>query len=340
MSHPGKFRALLATARIANVPSVVSNVWLGIAISIVSFSNFEGLKWNPILLVIFSGVCLYLAGNFLNDWYDREWDQKNRPERALPRGLFSPTFYLITAIALGLSGIILAALAHILAAVVALTIILLIVTYTVVHKRESWSVIPMGLCRAMLVYLGLAPLIGRWGLLDLTNFRTISAELLVAGIGAGALFFHIVGLSMSARQESKPVDSKRSPVPTLMFAMAFLLPASLIFPTTVAQWMTHVTSRHHFRIDPIFPLGGGIVYLSWLLASHSIFRKPIPRFVSALLAGIPLVDWIILSAIGTSTLNDPNRDGEAAFTFAMMCLLIPPAAFVLGRLLQRVAPAT
>ncbi|RYD36314.1 MAG: hypothetical protein EOP87_05710, partial [Verrucomicrobiaceae bacterium] len=75
MPHRGKLRPLLATARIANVPSVISNVWAGIAIgSVVQRWEHGGQPvWLHALFLTLAGVFLYIGGNFLNDWHDREW---------------------------------------------------------------------------------------------------------------------------------------------------------------------------------------------------------------------------------------------------------------------------
>ncbi|MEO5716834.1 MAG: UbiA family prenyltransferase, partial [Luteolibacter sp.] len=99
MNRSGKLHALFATARIANVPSVVSNVWLGVALGIAintpmgEGQSGPGIPWSHVILLMTAGICLYVGGNFLNDWMDRRWDSENRPERALPRGLFKPETY-------------------------------------------------------------------------------------------------------------------------------------------------------------------------------------------------------------------------------------------------------
>jgi 4-hydroxybenzoate polyprenyltransferase len=89
-----KIHALLATVRIANVPSVVSN--LGVGILLGSIHDGSEFSWPWALMM--AAVLFYVSGNFFNDWMDRDWDREKRPERALPRGMFSPKAYLMTAI--------------------------------------------------------------------------------------------------------------------------------------------------------------------------------------------------------------------------------------------------
>ena len=105
-----KLHAWLATARIANVPSVISNVWLGVALGAFHWGwQSDRVLLTQGALLALAGAFLYIGGNFLNDWHDREWDERHRPERALPQGIFSPLSYLLRAVRfLGL-GIILTA---------------------------------------------------------------------------------------------------------------------------------------------------------------------------------------------------------------------------------------
>jgi hypothetical protein len=60
--------------------------------------------------------------------------------------------------------------------------------------------------------------------------------------------------------------------------------------------------------------------------------------VSALLAGIPWLDWTALLAI-VLTLLGHEKIGLSDETF-WIAILLAPVSFVLGRLLQKVAPAT
>src|SRR5688572_23543978 len=102
MSHPGKVRALLATLRIANAPSVVSNVFLGFMVGWVGSEHDYwkpgSMEWDRATMACLAGVLLYCSGNLANDWFDRKWDAEKRPERALPSGLFHPASYLVVAV--------------------------------------------------------------------------------------------------------------------------------------------------------------------------------------------------------------------------------------------------
>ncbi|MGC4016789.1 MAG: UbiA family prenyltransferase, partial [Luteolibacter sp.] len=198
-----KLHGWLATARIANVPSVVSNVWLGIALGIW----LHGVD-DPRLLMIkgavlaLAGVLLYIGGNFFNDWHDREWDAKHRPERALPSGLFTPLSYQLRAIRFIALGVIAAFLISWLCAAVAAVIAGLIVIYTVWHKKAVWPVIPMGLCRALLPVMGFLAV-----MVDTTKphpFTLSTHAWSLIAVHAAGLLCYIMGLSLNARYESIP----------------------------------------------------------------------------------------------------------------------------------------
>lgn len=323
MSHQGRIRPLLATARIANVPSVISNVWAGIAIgSIVQRWEHGGQPvWLHAVFLMLAGVCLYIGGNFLNDWHDREWDSKNRPERALPNGLFSPSTYLLTSLLCGVTGLVLALLVSWKCAVVAALIILFIVIYTVWHKKAAWAVVPMGLCRALL------PVMGFVGFAVIVRFRLapefgLPSPSMFITYHALALLIYIAGLSLGARHESSPHPSAVA----LAVSKAALVFSGLL---AAALWVS---------LSVKAGIIGFLPFAVWMVVCLTKYRRPIPVHVSALLAGIPLIDWIALLAY--CLLMPPLSYPPAIQPYVVACLIIPPLAFITGRLLQRLAPAT
>ena len=303
--RPGtKIHALLSTARIANVPSVVSN--LGVGVLLGSTAAGSSFSWPWLLSV--AVVLFYVSGNFLNDWADREWDKDKRPERALPQGMFSANAYLATAVGGAGIGLALAAFSGLGALLVAAVLVFFIWLYTKVHKTAAWSVIPMGLCRACLPVLGYVAM-----------GRGISATVLFP---AAALLLYIIGLSLSARWEARgdlPVEQKWQARGLLVGAglLAAILP---------------------LLIDPLFGWIGLLPFGIWLALCVTKFQSPVPVHVSALLAGIPLVDWIVLLPMALSWLN--LKRVESVDVMFITAIILPPLAFVSGRLLQRLAPAT
>jgi hypothetical protein len=304
MKSGTKPHALLSTARIANVPSVVSN--LGVGVLLGSIEGGVDFSWPWALSL--AAVLFYVSGNFLNDWADREWDKVNRPERALPRGLFSGKSYLAAAVGGAVIGLVLTALYGTGAFLVAAILVWLIWLYTKVHKQAAWSVIPMGLCRACLPLLGYVAM--RGGIAGPALFP------------AAALFVYIVALSLSARWESRAeVPGALRLRSRAMLAGAGVIPALLplmIFPPV--GWI------------------GMVAYFLWMGLCITKYRSPVPAHVSALLAGIPLVDWVMLLPMALIWMHLERVDPfDPMFSCAVF---LPPAAFILGRMLQRLAPAT
>jgi hypothetical protein len=304
MNRSGKLHALLSTARVANIPSVVGNVWLGVVMGDVVDPE---APWNLASRLALAGVALYVAGNFFNDWMDRRWDAEHRPERALPRGLFAPALYAWLAAGLGLLGLALAASVNTRCAITAGIITGSIGIYTLWHKRSAWTVIPMGICRALLPVMGY-----------------MAVQPYVDGIWPAAcgLFCYIVGLSLSARHEAMA-----EPPPHVA-----VMARGLLLATAVLMAWQH----KDFSQTPLRGLAGALPYLLWTSVCLRYRRRPVSALVSGLLAGIPLVDWMVLLPVFLSLASY----GMGWSGLAIACLAIPPVAFLSALLLQRLAPAT
>lgn len=179
--------ACLDLARAGNFPSVISNVLAALVLSSVAASSWPSM---PLLaLAVVSGCLVYAGGATLNDVADAAFDARHRPERALPRGIISPS----GAAALGL-GEMAAGLGLLVVAGAstkwALALAATILAYDWIHKRWVGSVILMAGCRVLLAMTiatlpgqGVTPLFLWW---------------------VAALFVYIVTLSLIARWEYKP----------------------------------------------------------------------------------------------------------------------------------------
>ncbi len=300
MNRAGKTYALLASARIANLPSVVSNVWVGTALGMVWSGEIDAaIPWS----LAVAGIFLYLAGNFLNDWMDRDWDAKHRPERALPNKVFPPKLYLILAIILSIAACFITYRINYRCGFIASTIIILIIVYTIYHKRIPWAVIPMGLCR---------------GLLPVMGFFVFCPYINSIWPIACALSFYIIGLSLTARYEAMAAPPRW----VALIARYFLLIPALFIAwgnkTMFLGWWPSVLIA--------------LPYLAWTSFSLRCRGKSIPVLVSNLLAGIPLVDWMVLFPLGIML--------GSVEPLGVLCLVLPPVAFVFSLVLRRLAPAT
>ena len=315
-AHPPKIAVLAATARIANSPSVLSNVLLGVLCGLAGSGFSAGPRW-PVdcVLLILSGLSLYIAGNFLNDWHDRDWDARHRPERALPREMFKPSRYFAIAVIAGCGALFMAAMVHVSCLVVAAVLACCIVVYTRLHKSTPWAVLPMGMCR------GLLPLLGFCGVSPPQNndwFLPVSAWLCAAG-----LLLYIAALSLHARRESlRGQHGAASWLPTGLFMAAA---AAMGSASTVG-----------LSLPPVLCLAGLIPYAGWTFAFANRSGITIGERVSGFLAGIPWVDAMLLLPLGITLALGGNR--HPAIT--ALAILTPPTAVGLSRLLQRWTPAT
>ncbi|MEO5916442.1 MAG: UbiA family prenyltransferase [Luteolibacter sp.] len=310
--------ALLSTARVANVPSVVSNVWVGVVLGIVMRVYAEewipSAPWVPAGFLAVAGVLLYIGGNFFNDWMDHKWDAEHRPERALPRGLFPTRLYAALAVCLMGAGVTVAGAVNLRSGMVAGGIVFWIIVYTVWHKRSAWAVVPMGMCRALLPVMGFLAL--------LPKVDSISMVIMISPVACG-LFAYIMGLSLSARYESMAKPPMRVGV----------MSRGLLLMTAVFLAL----GNRIFSLDRLASIWGVLPYLVWTGCCLRFWRKPVPKLVSGLLAGIPLVDWMVLLPVAATFAGNPR---EGAWHLAIVSFAIPPLAFVSALLLQRLAPAT
>jgi len=321
-----KILALLATSRIANVPSVVSNVFTGMILGSLHHTR-DPFYHSATLPAILVACCLYVAGNFLNDWHDVEWDRMHRPERAIPSSLFPRWFYLLVSLVLfGTAGTIALSLSKTVL-FVALGIAVLVIAYTLLHKKTTASIWLMGACRAGLYLLGWAAMDERFGILNLAwEFEEIMSgysslanviffSLLIPMIG---LCCYVAGISLLARFESHA----DAPANVKMIATLLLLSPCL---THSCSWVIDVIDHE----IPWVIFSAAPFFLWTMMAIRK--KMPLPEKVSFLLAGIALVDSVFLFGFfffSDFLLVDP------------FILFMPIPAFLAALLLQKIAPAT
>jgi 4-hydroxybenzoate polyprenyltransferase len=321
-------RALLATARVANVPSVIVNVLTGMLM--IHWWTEASMSPEPrVVIGIVSACLLYISGNFLNDWYDREWDREHRPERAIPSGLIHPRSYLVTAMVMMASGAIMAWWIHTSVLAVYLVIGILVVSYTLCHKRHTWSIWLMGGCRAGLYLMGMMILSPNLRVLSLLSQAAenpwancvMVACVMMPMVG---MTCYIAGISLLARYESRAV---------LQPMVKWCAMALLLMPlATHATFFFLVLMTMGWENCEKMAWWGLLPFLFWTV--RAVWQScAVSGKVGRLLAGIVLVDGVYwwTSAI---TLHVVMGGGQATFS------MIPLVALAAALLLQKVAPAT
>lgn len=332
---------LLAIGRTSNLPTVWSNVTLGFFLAWCFGGATSPLAENvaTLLVLILSCTFAYLFGTFLNDWQDAEFDREHRPERAIPSGRWSRraifTFALSFAVLAG-AGFLYLGLQTPGTMLAGLFLILAILVYTRTHKKTPTAVVPMGLCRSALYFLGnlSVPVSATAVVVMSGSSRPILEQLTNNGLiiltcMALGIFCYVAGLTLAARYESRPEGFR---APRFLFWALIFMP----FLTHTWWWILErppFLEGWHLAIPCLFGL---IPFLAWTMRSLFVLRSSIPDFVGRALAGLCLVDLLAFPGIAATI-----RTGTHAIdSSALLLALIPLSCFVLALLLQRIAPAT
>jgi 4-hydroxybenzoate polyprenyltransferase len=288
------WQVALRLGRVSNLPTVWTNTLTGIVLA-------GGALGSPITLPLLVSLSLfYVGGRYLNDAFDARIDRVERPERPIPSGAISANTVFAAGFAMLAAG---AALLFLIGYGAAggtgiwpglggLALGGAIVLYDVYHKGNPLSPALMGLCR-VLVYLcaGLAfavPLPG------------------VLWLAALLLLCYLIGLTYVAKQENLGEVRNLWPLLFLAAPVIYALLSALGSPTSGLMFV-------------LFTAWVGVAL--WFLKR----RQPgdVPRAVVSLIAGIALLDAVLIAAAGAS---------------AIAWLAV--AGFVLTVALQRLVPGT
>jgi UbiA prenyltransferase family len=289
-----RWAVALRLGRVSNLPTVWTNTLAGIVLAAGSVADARTV---PLIAAL---SLFYVAGMYLNDAYDAEIDARERPERPIPSGqvtaetVFTAGFAMM---ALGLALLVWigyggaggTGLGPVMGG---LGLGAAIVMYNRRHKDNPLSPVLMGICR-VLVYV--------------TAGLAVAYELPPAlVIGALLLLCYLIGLTYVAKQET--LGEIRNLWPLLFLA------APVLYALAIARG-----SPTAAVLSLAFVLWVGVAL--WFLRR----RRPgdVPRAVISLIAGISLLDAVLIA--GTGNLG-----------IAGLAVL----GFVLTLVLQRFVPGT
>jgi 4-hydroxybenzoate polyprenyltransferase len=260
-----KLSTALRLGRVSNLPTTWSNVAAGLVLSGVAVSP-------QVALALCAAIsCSYVGGMFLNDAFDREYDARERPERPIPAGevraatVFGTGFALL---ALGVAIVAALSLRQGMGAaplLCALGLAATIVFYDAYHKGNPLSPAVMALNR-VLVYLTAA-----------LSARVAFGTLL--GWGCATLLCYLIGLTYAAKKEN--LREPRGSWPLLFLAMPLAFTPALATPLGIAAYAL---------------LGGWVAHSLRFLLVRS--RRDVKRAVSQLIAGISLLDAMLVASQG------------------------------------------
>jgi 4-hydroxybenzoate polyprenyltransferase len=259
-----KLGVALKLGRVSNLPTVTTNVLAAVALSGAEPSIFA-------LVAICAGISLlYIAGMYLNDFFDRTVDALERPERPIPSGqvsageVFGAGFALLAFGVLTIAGVAFTAGGGWLALASAITLASLIVVYNVHHKANPLAPLVMGLCR-----------VGAYTTAALAAGGPLCPALV---IGCGLLLAYLMGLSAIARHENKPRGTAGRL--SVLAPMTFMVvPFVVLQPMGQGPWV--------FAIYIMF-LGWTARCIKLVISGH---MRPA---VSGLIAGISLLDALFV----------------------------------------------
>ncbi len=263
----------LRLGRVSNLPTVWANVFTGVALAGAAAADAR----LAILLVSLS--LFYVGGMFLNDAFDSAFDANSRPERPIPSGQVSATQVYVVGFGMLAAGVGLLAWTGFgfepftqwrpLMAGIALAIA--VTFYNWHHKDNPLSPLVMGVCR-LLVYLAAAYAVA----------RNLPQPVFVAAI---VLLCYLIGLTYTAKQEH--LDRLGAAWPLAFLAV----------PVVYGIWLV---TRQPSALLPLLLFIGWTLYALWLLRRRA--KGDVPRAVVSLIAGIALLDSVILAGHGAPLL--------------------------------------
>ena len=272
--------------RLPNLPTPLADILLGF---LATGAPTDWRRWPGCLLLMAASACLYCGGMVWNDYFDRELDHRERPDRPIPSGKITPGQAALCGAGLVIGGIGLAFLAGLVAGGwVAPTVLALLLTgaiflYDGWLKRTLVGPVGMGACRFLNVMLGVAPAAA------LLPTRGLYLALVVG--------LYIVGVTWLARTEARV--SNRAALIAAAGVMLVSLLLALPLPVLPLPEVPPADAS-----SPLFPyLLVGLGFFVGFPVAAAI-RSPTPDRVQAAvkrsLMGLILLDTVLATALAGS----------------------------------------
>ena len=147
-SRADRVGAYVRIIRPANLVTSAADVLAGYVV--------VGAPEGQLMWRLIASIGLYAGGIVLNDFFDRELDAVERPERAIPRGLVSPVAAAVLGSLLLVGAVVAGFLASPLTGLIAIAITLCVLAYNAGIKHHALGPILMGCCRGLNLLIGLA----------------------------------------------------------------------------------------------------------------------------------------------------------------------------------------
>jgi len=273
-----KLHTALRLGRVSNLPTVWSNTLAG---AVLAGAGGLGAEF-AVMLLAFS--LFYTGGMFLNDAFDAEFDAAQRPERPIPSGEISGREVFGYGYGMMAGGVALLAWIGMAPALAGLALAAVITYYDWNHKQNLFSPVVMGLCR-VLVYVG-------------AGLCYTLAPPAALGIGAALMLCYLIGLTYVAKQEN--LDKVEN-----LWPLAFLAA-----PVAYGAWLASAQAAVWLF---------WLLFSGWMLVALWFLRRrgkgDIPRAVVSLIAGISLLDAMLIAGTGSVALASLALAGFAFTLF-------------------------
>jgi hypothetical protein len=257
-----RLSTLLRLGRISNVPTVWTNVLAGSVIA------GGGQHPDQVALLATAMTAFYVGGMYLNDFFDRAIDARDRPGRPIDAGEIRASTVSLIGFGLLAIGIVLMIPFGLVATIWGALLAAVIVLYDAWHKGNALSPLVMGSCRA-LVYIATGAAVA-----GSTSHATI--------VGAIALASHVAGITYAAKQES--LDRVGNLWPLVLLAVPLLV----ALPALFSGWIV---------IAAFLLLLAADAFAIRLLSKRPV-PGSVPLAVSGLIAAICLVDALAIALNG------------------------------------------
>lgn len=126
--RPLSLTVLLTLGRVSNLPTVWTNVLTG---AVLAGGPWQGRQIGVVLVAM---SLFYIGGMYLNDYFDRGIDARERPGRPIPAGDIAADFVAVIGFGMVASGVLLLGALGLAAAICGVALAALIVTYNLFHK--------------------------------------------------------------------------------------------------------------------------------------------------------------------------------------------------------------
>jgi hypothetical protein len=257
-----RLTTLLRLGRISNVPTVWTNVLAGSVIA------GGGPGADQIALLATAMTAFYVGGMYLNDFFDRAVDARDRPGRPIDAGEIRASTVSLIGFGLLAVGVVLMIPYGLVATMWGALLAAVIVLYDLWHKGNALSPLVMGSCRA-LVYIATGAAVA-----GSISHATI--------LGAVALASHVAGITYAAKQESLDRVGNLWPLALLAAPLLIALPALFSGWIVIAAFL--------------------LLLAADALAIRLLAKRPVPGSVplavSGLIAAICLVDALAVALNG------------------------------------------